>query len=328
MRKTIAIFVSLTLFTLSSRGQVAEEPFKMTAKPTITIHSNFATGLNNSSNISGFNLERTYLGTTFVLSETLSGRVRFDVGSTNLAGSDLEMVAYVKNAEIKWKEDNFTLNAGMISTIQFAAQEKFWGYRYLLKSFQDEYKFGSSADLGVSAAYKFSDMLTIDATVINGEGYKKVNKDDAFRYGGGFHFTPIEPLLIRAYYDRYDVASGAVEIAQENVSLFVGLSQEPFSIGAEYNILYNASKVSGNDLYGYSVYSTVQLPKDFEVYMRWDYMYSRNDYHIAKDGQLGVLGLQYSVSKYVQLSPNFRLWQPASGGEATLTALVNLHLNF
>ncbi len=327
MKKSI-LFVLFSIFCLLVSAQEESIPFKMSAKPTITIYSNFKTGIAQPNNYTGFNLERAYLGTTFVLSETLSGRVRFDIGNPNVAGSDLEMVAYVKNAEIKWQQGDFTLNAGMIGTIQFAVQEKFWGYRYLLKSFQDEYKFGSSADLGVSAAYKISDILTIDATAINGEGYKKVNKDDALRYGGGVLITPSKSITLRAYYDRNDVATGAIGAAQENVGLFAGISQQYFSIGAEYMTLYNTKRVQGNHQYGYSVYSTVKLPHQLHVYGRWDYLFSSNGYNSANDGQLGVLGVQYSVNKYVQLSPNFRIWQPAEGGAAKLCGLVNLHVNF
>lgn len=45
-----------------------------------------------------------------------------------------------------------------------------------MKSFQDEYKFGSSADLGVSVAYKFNKVVSADVIVANGEGYKKYRK--------------------------------------------------------------------------------------------------------------------------------------------------------
>ena len=42
----------------------------------------------------------------------------------------------------------------MIGGKQFNDQEMIWGYRYLYKTLQDEYKFGSSADLGVNAEFK------------------------------------------------------------------------------------------------------------------------------------------------------------------------------
>ena len=132
---------------------------------------------------------------------------------------------------------------------------------------------------------------------------------------------------MRAYYDRNDVATGSNGTAQENVGLFAGIKLDELSIGAEYMSLYNAKRVNGEHQHGYSVYSTVKLPRNFEVYGRWDYLFSTNDYNINKDGQLGIIGLQYSVNKHVQISPNFRVWQPALGGAAKMEALINLHVN-
>ena len=93
-------------------------------------------------------------------------------------------IGYVKNAQITWKQNGWTLNAGLITTTQFKVQEDFWGKRYVMKSFQDEYKFGSSADLGVSVAYKFNKVVSADVIVANGEGYKKVQVKDVLRLVG------------------------------------------------------------------------------------------------------------------------------------------------
>ena len=45
--------------------------------------------------------------------------------------------------------------------------EKSWGRRYIEKSAQDKYKWANSADLGVTADYKISDNLAIDAQILN-----------------------------------------------------------------------------------------------------------------------------------------------------------------
>ena len=47
------------------------------------------------------------------------------------------------------------------------------GHRYIYKSLQDKHKWASSADAGVSVDYQFNDKLSVDAQVLNGEGYKK-----------------------------------------------------------------------------------------------------------------------------------------------------------
>ena len=71
---------------------------------------------------------------------------------------------------MSWKTGNLTLNGGLISTTQLNFQEKFRGYRYIMKSFQDQYKFGSSADLDLSVAYEFTGWISADAIIVNGKG--------------------------------------------------------------------------------------------------------------------------------------------------------------
>lgn len=128
----------------------------------------------------------------------LSVKGVMDIGQSSDV-SDYNRIAYIKNAMVSWKKGNFILNGGLISTNQFNFQEKFWGYRYIMKSFQDLYKFGSSADLGLSFSYKFAEWISADAIVVNGEGYKKVQKADGLNYGVGVTLTPVKGLQARIY---------------------------------------------------------------------------------------------------------------------------------
>ena len=62
-----------------------------------------------------------------------------------------------------------------------------------------EYKFGSSADLGLSAAYEFADWISADAIIVNGEGYKKIQSNEGLSYGLGVTLTPVSGLQVRLY---------------------------------------------------------------------------------------------------------------------------------
>lgn len=95
---------------------------------------------------------------------------------------------------LSWTPGNFTLDFGLVKTEQFSLQESFWGYRYILKSFDDEYKFGPSADMGIIGKYRFNDYISADLSFTNGEGYKKINKDNNYRYGAGVTLTPVTVL--------------------------------------------------------------------------------------------------------------------------------------
>lgn len=322
--KTILFFTVFTIISIASFSQEPNEEkteekkeFKLKGKPIVTIFANYSAGLGHANGESGFALERSYLGYQFEVMKELGGKVIFDVGPTKVPGSDLERVAFVKNAMLTWTPGNFTLDAGLIGLEQFNIQEKFWGYRYIWKSFQDEYKFNSSADLGIIAKYKFNKYISADVTFINGEGYKKLNKDNNNRYGAGITLTPIQPLILRAYYDRYDGDSKNDEDsqnvkAQQSMALFAGYKHERFSIGLEYNKLWNSDFTDKQDKTGYSAYATIYLNKKFSVFGRYDDLTSRNQY-FKGDERRSLIGLQYEPIRYLRISPNFQTVNPANG---------------
>ena len=239
--------------------------------------------------------------------------------------SDLQRIAYIKNALLSWKKGNMTLNGGLISTTQFNFQEKFWGYRYIMKSFQDQYKFGSSADLGLSVAYKFADWISADAIVVNGEGYKKIQKDNGLNYGLGVTLTPVKGFQIRLY-------SGLNASAEEgkediiNMAAFAGYKNDKFTVGAEYNYMMNSSYKTGKDQYGYSLFASMKVAKNTELYARFDDLYSNDEWNISKDEQAAIVGAQFKLGKYVKLAPNFRMAMPkAEGLDNAYAAFVNFY---
>ena len=295
--------------TAYSQDTKAEEP---KGKAIVQVFGNFHSGFGAEKNDRGFELERSYLGYEYKLNKGLSIKGVMDIGKSNDV-SDYQRIAYIKNAMVSWKTDNFTLNGGLISTTQFNFQEKFWGYRYIMKSFQDQYKFGSSADLGISATYKFADWISADAIIVNGEGYKKVQKNDGLNYGLGITLAPVKGLQIRLYGGlNEDYEEGKKDIM--NMAAFIGYKNDKFSIGAEYNQMKNANYKESADQSGYSVYTTLNLNKKTALYARYDDLLSKNDWNKAKDESAAIVGAQFKLGKYVKIAPNFRMNMPKADG--------------
>ena len=298
-----------------------EEP---KGKAIVQVFGNFHSGFGAENDDRGFELERSYLGYEYKLGNGLSVKGVMDIGKSNDV-SDYQRIAYIKNAMVSWKKGNFTLNGGLISTTQFNFQEKFWGYRYIMKSFQDMYKFGNSADLGISASYKFADWLSADAIIVNGEGYKKIQKNDGLNYGFGVTLTPVDGFQVRLY-------GGLNESGQEgkddvvNMAAFAGYKCDEFTVGAEYNYMQNASNKDGADQYGYSAFASVRVSKNTEMFARFDEVYSKNDWNIAKDEQIAIVGAQFKLGKYVKIAPNFRMSMPkADGADNNYSAYVSCY---
>lgn len=298
-----------------------EEP---KGKAIVQVFGNFHTGFGADNDNRGFELERSYIGYEYNLGKGLSIKGVMDVGRSNQV-DDYHRIAYIKNAMISWKTGNLTLNGGLIPTTQFNYQEKFWGYRYIMKSFQDEYKFGSSADLGLSATYRFADWVSADAIIVNGEGYKKIQKNDGLNYGLGLTLTPVKGLHIRLY-------GGLNESGEEgkkdivNMAAFVGYKHERFTIGAEYNQMWNASYSDNADQSGYSIFASAKLSKLTDIYARYDDLNSKDDWNIEKDESAAIIGAQFKLGKYVKIAPNFRMNMPkADGAKNGYSAYVNCY---
>ena len=323
MKKKFILAGLIACIGITAQAQDAknEEP---KGKAIVQVFGNFHTGLGAESDDRGFELERSYLGYEYKFGNGLSAKGVMDIGQSSDV-SDYQRIAYIKNAMISWKSGNLTLNGGLISTTQFNIQEKFWGYRYIMKSFQDKYKFGSSADLGISTAYKFTNWISADVIIVNGEGYKKIQKNDGLNYGLGITLTPAKGFLTRLYGGLNESEEeGMQDIA--NVAAFMGYKNDKFTVGAEYNYMENASYNEESDQSGYSVFASVNLPKNISLYARFDDLFSKNDWNKEKDESAAILGAQLKLGKYVKVAPNIRMTMPkADGAKDSYSAYVNCY---
>ena len=326
MKKTMIMAGLLTCMGITAQAQdtKSEEP---KGKAIVQVFGNFHTGFGAENDDRGFELDRSYLGYEYKFGNGLSVKGVMDIGKSSDV-SDYQRIAYIKNAMVSWKTGNLSLNGGLISTTQFNFQEKFWGYRYIMKSFQDQYKFGNSADLGISATYQFANWISADAIIVNGEGYKKLQKNDGLNYGLGVTLTPVKGLQIRLYGGLNESGEDSKKDVA-NLAAFVGYKHEKFTIGAEYNQMWNASFKDDAGQNGYSIFASAKLSQVTNLYARFDNLYSQNDWNISKDESAAILGAQFKVGKYVKIAPNFRMSMPkADGANNSYTAYVNCYFGF
>ena len=185
-----------------------------------------------------FELKRVYLGYSYKFDDKISGKITYDIGS-NSSGS--AYTAYVKVAQLDWKvSSKVKFSLGLIGNKQFKGQENLWGYRYVYKSFQDEYKFGAEiADLGFNSEFKLNSKLTMNVFFLNGEGYKNVQDNDGnIRQGVSFFYDlPKKGFETRIYFDSHDAKDAS---AITNSSFFLGYKGDGGRLGLEYNKLNNA----------------------------------------------------------------------------------------
>lgn len=328
MKKKLIKLVLTSLMVGSCFSMQAQEAKSEIPKGSAIVQGfwNLHTGLDAESHNLGFELERSYIGYQYKMANGLSIKGVMDIGNPK-GISDYQRLAYIKNAMVSWKIGGLTLNGGLISTTQFNLQEKTWGYRYIMKSFQDLYKFGSSADLGLSADYKFCNWLSADAIIVNGEGYKKLQVKDGLNYGLGLTVTPIQGLHARFYGSINQAAYDGQENTL-NGAFALGYKTDRLMLGAEYNVMQNAGFTTDSNLYGYSFYASGRISSTVDVYARYDQL-NTNDPLNAKDESALILGLQMKLGQYVKLAPNFRMTMPKTNGhDNSYAAYISCYFGF
>ena len=328
MKKSLltSMLVLCTMFLAMS--QETKEAFKPSGKPIIRVFSNFHNTISDGSSASAFEVTRVYLGYEHRFSEEFSGTVVYDVADPGVG--KLQMTTFLKNAFLNYKHKNLSVDFGMMPTTQFKVQESFWGNRYIEKVFQDAYGFAPSADLGVSATYKFCSAFSADLAITNGEGYKKLQADSIFKTAVGVTLTPSKGLTVRGMVDFM-----GKDVTESTYAGFVGYKTGNLSLAAEYNYQKNHLMVNGNDYFGPSFYGTYKVSKKASVYARFDDLQSNTpsgktaDWNLNKDGKLFMAGFEFSPVAGIKLSPNYRGWSPAQSSQAfTSTLMLNCEIKF
>lgn len=149
MRKIVLFIISLFIGFEVCSAQKAEQTFPITGKPILTVFTNYKAGLGNVNNVSGFNLDRAFVGYEGFFAKGFSAKVVMNVETQSDDNGNTKFNGYLKNAQVDWRGYGFFVSAGLVNLKQFSEQENFWGHRYVFKSFQEEYGIAFCEDIGV-----------------------------------------------------------------------------------------------------------------------------------------------------------------------------------
>ena len=296
------IFIGFEIYSQQNKGKVSTR-----------VYWNFNKDFTKDApRKNAFEIKRAYFGYEYRINDNISSKVTFDVGK-NSSGSDY--TAFLKIAQLDWKiKNNLKLSIGMIGNKQFKFQESIWGYRYMYKTFQDENKFGSSADLGVNAEIKLSDKINLNLFALNGEGYKNVQDDNGFiKIGGNLIYEFDNGFSAKIYYDSQPSIENFNLV---NTGYFIGYEKEKTRIGLEYNEMLNGKTYKDpskdHSLSGFSGYISQTLSKNATIFFRYDSLGSNilsgslDAWNSGKDGNLMIWGFEHVVTKGFKLNLNYR----------------------
>lgn len=330
--KNLSLFLFSILFFFLNVSAQEEKPFVPSGEVYGIVYTHFFASLD--SDLSAFEVSRAYLGYKYKISEEFTANIKLDIGSINDESQYalIRRYTYFKNACLNYKKNKLNINVGLIDLSQFKIQEKFMDQRYIYKSFQDQYKLGSSADIGISGNYEFNKYILVDITLMNGEGYKDFQSDNSYKYGAGLTIKPFDGLLLRLYYDHSKKC-----INQSTYSAFVGYEYKKLGkIGFEYSTQINNNFYENQDFGGYSGFLHLNLTDKLGVFGRYDKLMSNrvfisdvNVWNYNNDGQLVLTGLQFKLHEKIRVSGNVQFWIPENVDEDMRKFLfVNLEFCF
>lgn len=336
----------LFLFTMVSTGVFAQDEFKPGGAPIGVLFFDYKYDLTKDvDQRSMFELDRAYLGYKYNFSQTISGKIVYDIGYDATVKN---FSAFVKNAMIDWTVlPTVKLSVGMFGLKMFDTQEKFWNYRYVLRPHADLFGLATSTDIGMNAEIALHKMVTMNLFVQNGEGFKSLQDNFGMhRFGANVVVTPIEGLWLKAHYEMMpnkhaiDANTSVDTCTISNLTLFAGYQMKNiFRLGIEYNQMYNGTTykkyAEDYNLGGMSVLGAVGINEKWEVLLRYDFIQSNkvgnaaDVWNINKDGALMLLGVQYKAAKGVNMALNYRNFQPDnSNNEPTSGLYMNLGFSF
>ncbi len=325
----LALLIASAGSPLMGQPNGEEEPGKVSAK----IYSDFNYSLDPNAPGTAFEVKRAYFGYKRALSSHFSAEIKLDIGSVDDDSkySLIRRYAYFKNACLLYHKGKITVWFGLMDMLQFKVQEKFWGHRYIYKSFMDEHRFGSSADLGTGFQYSPSDRISFDLVLSNGEGYKNLQNDNVYRVGSGLTLKPFEGLSLRGYYTIHTTS----ENDQMAWAVFAGYQKARFRLAAEYIVQLNYKFTANRKRYGYSLYASWIMNKHWELFARYDQLYSNVlpgesiPWNLSKDGSALLGGLQYSPIDPLKFALNYRDWvEYAGNGSSAPYLYLNIEVVF
>ncbi|TAL63733.1 MAG: hypothetical protein EPN88_11955 [Bacteroidetes bacterium] len=303
-------FLSWLVFVLTCFQTVNSQTVVNQGKPIAEIFTDFHFYFNDTTKRTGFDLNRAHIGYNFLPGGNFSSTIIINVGTPEdlAVGSKPKRYAFFREASIAYTEDKLTISFGITNTRIFDFQQKFWGKRYLGPEFQALYGYGTVADLGVVIDYRISEILKVDLSVLNGEGYTNIQVDNSLKTAFGITITTPDKLAIRLYGDIMKPGN----VWQSTLIAFAGFKNDLISFGAEASYKSNLDLTEGHHAWGISATGSFYLNEKSEIFGRYDYAASVHvpgevlHWDYIKDGSYLIGGIQHTLSSNLNMALNWR----------------------
>lgn len=322
MKKSLLVIFSMFTLGICAINAQNTDEFKPSGKPEALIFTDFANVSTGSKSQTKFEITRAYIGYGYNFSPEWSGRVVMDFGNPGVGS--YQYTGFLKYGYMQYAPKNLVVKFGLIQAKSFELYEKLYGNRYIMKVAQDQYGFNSSADFGLSAEYKFSNLISADVILQNGDGYKINDADSVLKVGVGLTLHPVKELTIRGYYDNMAKGAGA----QQTEAIFANYTNKKVNLGIGYDYQIDNKFKKGQDWSATSAFGSYNFSAKANVFARYDNLSSvkvgsaTTPWNNSKDGQLYMVGLEFNPIKGVRIAPNYQLWKPRDNTKSNISTVV------
>jgi hypothetical protein len=326
------ILTFLLLMLVYSEASYSQNPIS-SGNPIAQIITDFHLDLNDTAKTTGFGISRAYFGYNYLAGNNFSCKLILNIGTPDDLPKQASprRYAFFREASVTYTGERVNVSFGITTTRHFDYLQKFWGKRFIASEFEVRNNYGYIADLGVVIDYRFSDKLSGDLAVTNGEGYSNLQLDNGVKAAAGLTYRPTSQFAFRFYNDLNNNNG----VLQYTLSSFAGTDNKWINFGASFQYKTNMDKVEGHDSWGISSTGSIKLPKNYEVFARYDYSGSvtvtgeSNPWNYLKDYNLIIFGVQKNININLKLALDYQSTIPystdlPSSGFIFLNALFKL----
>jgi hypothetical protein len=287
-----------------------------------------ADGDDTGANGFGLDVKRFYLNVDHGFDDTWSVNLTTDFQYSTSLDSAADI--YVKKAYVQGRfGEAFTVRVGSADLPWMGYAEKAYGYRYVENTLVDRLKYGTSADWGVHA---FGDlgsdrMFNYAVSVVNGSGYKKMQRSSGMDVEARIGFTPVEGLVLAvgAYSGTLGQETGTVDALHtaNRADALIAYGNDRFRVGAEYfqaKNWGNVLKVASDKADGYSMWGNVALGgKGVKLFARYDQADLSKDIDPSLQDTYYNVGVEFPVTKGFRLAAVYKDTRRESSSSETRT---------
>jgi len=202
-------------------------------------------GVSSQTKTTGMNVDRAYFTAKYSFNDDWMMRLTTDVG--NETGLSKKQNVYLKYAYVEGKLAGkaAVLRLGQSHTPWIDYEQGLWGHRYVAKVMSDQYKFDTSADLGLGLKGKIADgVVDYFVTATNGTGYGAGNPSaglNGIDFNSRIGLHPIDGLDIDFQYmtgyhaTKTSIANVSTAGVKSNLmQVMLSYGTKEFRVGANY----------------------------------------------------------------------------------------------